>query len=366
MGRLIRTQNRNAARKGLSDLTIYDKAVRKHISSSSEDNLELSDESLNNDLFNFADMLRTTDERRSQSKGRKSKPNSDDGPVALPPPRPHESHLTPEEEAHIHTRQAEGCKAHIYPTTGESLDQINSIVKIDQQYELVGSHIDQLTRERIIRGEYVDFGKLLPKDRILSEEDERLELVLKQGRAFWSPVSESITINSYNRWEQAFRIYSDIYTRHNPQRCPELIQYNHIIHYISSTYVWDNVYAYDKEFRMHISRHPERSWLVILQQAWSMRLKDRLSGANQLATGSGYDKRTGSNGNDNKSPKHKSTDACKRFNRGYCKFGASCIFEHKCLFCGKFGHTILTCRKLQAEKEWSSNRQKQGKSKRDE
>ena len=49
-----------------------------------------------------------------------------------------------------------------------------------------------------------------------------------------------------------------------------------MIHSIASQYIWDNVYNYDKEFRLHIAKHPERSWSVILQQAWSMYLRDRL------------------------------------------------------------------------------------------
>ena len=71
-------------------------------------------------------------------------------------------------------------------------------------------------------------------------------------------------------------IFSNIFTKFHPHRVGELIQYNHVIYSISLTYTWENVYAYDKEFRMHIARHPERSWAIILQQAWSMRLRDRL------------------------------------------------------------------------------------------
>ena len=238
------------------------------------------------------------------------------------------------------------------------MDKINLIVKIDQDYQLVGSHIDQATREKIEQGEYVDFGKLLPKDCILAEEDERLELVFKQGKTYWSPVSESITINGYNRWEQAFRIYSDIFTRHNPQRASELLQYHHIIHHISSTYVWENVYAYDKEFHLHISKHPERSWAVILQQAWSMRLKDRLGGAAIASVNNGLinysAKASNSHGQD--SSKEKSNDYCRRYNKGYCKFGASCRFEHRCSYCNKFGHTILQCRKLLADLDRSNKK----------
>ena len=145
--------------------------------------------------------------------------------------------MTPEQRADEVIRQAESAKARIFPTTGESLDKFHSIVKIDQKYQLVGSHLDDALKEKIAWGEYIDFGKLLLKDHILAEEDERLELIIKQGKTFWSPVSESVAINGYNRWEQAFHIYSDIYTQCNPHCTSELIKYNHIIYSISSTYI---------------------------------------------------------------------------------------------------------------------------------
>ena len=235
----------------------------------------------------------------------------------------------------------------IFPITGESPNQFHSIERIDQDYQLVGNHIDDGMCEKIAKGQYVDFSKLLPKDRILAEENERLELVIRQGRTFWTPMSESITINSYNRWEQAFHIYSDIYTRQHPHRSAELIQYNHIIHSISATYTWENVYLYDREFRLHLVKHPERSWSVILQQTWSMRLKDCLaSNFNGNNSRSGYSPKNGgggpSNHGGNGQGKVKINDPCRRFNRGYCKFGANCRYEHHCLYCLKFGHTILT------------------------
>ena len=92
---------------------------------------------------------------------------------------------TPEDHAHELIREAEGRKAKMYPTTGESIDQIHSIVKIDQDYQLVGSHIDQQTRDKIIRGEYVDFSKLLPKGQNpLWRKWKAWNWLWKQGKAF--------------------------------------------------------------------------------------------------------------------------------------------------------------------------------------
>ena len=132
--------------------------------------------------------------------------------------------------------------------------------------------MDETTCAKIVKGEYVDFGKLLPKDRILVEEDGRMELVIKNGKTFRVPAADGVSINNFSKWEQAFRIYSNIYTTQFPHCATELIQYNHVIHSIAGLYTWDNVYSYDKEFRTHLAKHPERSWSVILQQAWSMKL----------------------------------------------------------------------------------------------
>ena len=105
-----------------------------------------------------------------------------------------------------------------------------------------------------------------------------MEIVNRNGKTYFVPRvdSDNHSISNFSRWEQAFRIYLNVYTRAHPKKSSELIQYNHIIHSISLTYVWNNVYSYDKEFRLHLSKHPERNWSVILQQAWSMKLRECL------------------------------------------------------------------------------------------
>ena len=125
----------------------------------------------------------------------------------------------------------------------------------------------------------MDFAKLLSKDKVSKDDDHRMELINKGGQSFFVPVSDRETTGIYNfsKWEQAFRVFSNIYTRRYPSKATDLIQYNHVIYSASLTYVWDNVYKYDREFRMHISNYPQRSWSVILQQAWSMYLKDKIS-----------------------------------------------------------------------------------------
>ena len=277
--------------------TIYRNAVEKHMSSSSEEGgINTSDE-----LMDFI-----ADENEFQ-------PDYEDvhglqGPgdfmememdVAEPGPsqarannrQPEQRTLTPEEKVEKLVIEAENTKAQIFPNPGRSAELINVnpqqlTAMMDEDYLVVGGHIDEGMETKIVNGEYVDFGKLLPCNKIIVEEDNRLELVIKNGKTFWLPVSESVSINNFSRWEQAFRIYSNVYTRKYPHKSTELIQYNHIIHTIAGMYTWENVYSYDKEFRLHLSKHPSRNWSIILQQVWSMKLKDRLNRSDSYAQSS--------------------------------------------------------------------------------
>ena len=103
----------------------------------------------------------------------------------------------------------------------------------------------------------------------------------------------------------------------------------------AGSYIWDNVYNYDREFRTHISYYPDRSWAIILQQAWSMCLKDRIEFVQSRSS------------NHQKGKK----EICQRFNRGQCTAGKACKFDHRCLECGKFGHGQHICRQKNSSRK---------------
>ena len=56
--------------------------------------------------------------------------------------------------------------------------------------------------------------------------------VSRNEMTYLSPIAdrELVTINSYNKWEQAFRVYSNVLTSKFPAKATELLQYNHTIH----------------------------------------------------------------------------------------------------------------------------------------
>ena len=185
-----------------------------------------------------------------------------------------------QEEVEMHIREAESSRARIMMIPGNDNTQCSNLVNrfqvgqlaakhhsslVDDNYLVIGGHVDPVLRGKIIRGEYVDFARLLPKNRSYND-DGRLELVNRGGQTYFVPANRDLrAISNFHKWEQAFQIFSNIYTKEYPDRASELIQYNHIIFTVSSTYIWDNVYNYDREFRTHLSYYPERSWSIILQ-----------------------------------------------------------------------------------------------------
>ena len=277
-------------------------------------------------------------------------------------------------------RQAEAAKAKIYETPGGCnadmnvhlvnkpqakleydfdlcKDYVHSAM-VDEHYLMVGGHIDDSLKAKIGKGEYIDFAKLLTRDRILDEEEETYRMVFKGGKQFWAPQASNVIIGGFSKWEQAFRVYSNIYIKAHPHRATELVQYNHLIHTASLEFVWSNVYNYDRDFRLHLASFPNRSWAIILQQAWTLRLKERLRMENR------FDNRNPGNQNHSYQNRYESgwgnnsngrDRSCGRFQKGRCSYGASCKFEHRCKYCGKWGHGTSVCRKLKADKGENSS-----------
>ena len=153
-------------------------------------------------------------------------------------------------------REAEQSRVRMYEVPGETALTQNNVIfnSVDDDYMMVAVHLDLATEKKIAQGEFVDFSKLIPRDKVMSDTDHWMELVSKGGMTYFVPVSErEVQQISFHAWERAFQVFSHVYMHYHQNR---------------------DVCAYDKDFRMHMGRHPSRNWGLILQQAWSFRLKD--------------------------------------------------------------------------------------------
>ena len=121
--------------------------------------------------------------------------------------------------------------------------------------------MDKTTKEKIKRGEFVELEKLLPKNKFKHKsQDTKLEIIGKEdGQSYLVPLSErpnNNTISSFRQWDKAFRVYSGIYTKANPERADELLQYVNSTETAAETFAWDNVCAYDEVFRNLMEEYP--------------------------------------------------------------------------------------------------------------
>ena len=231
-------------------LKAADLGGKRDSSSSEEDQVDTSDEFMedldrhNNtiNVDNFIADCETEVNRRRQSMTGSNK----------------EVRNTGHEQADEIIREAEASKARILATPGNCHRRLsllnryngNSTMQhsslVDENYMSIGGNIDVTLRDKIVCGNYVDFSHLLPRVKQACDEN-RLELINWGGQTYFVPANrdQNGTINNFHKWEQAFRVFLNIYTREHPDRASELIQYNHIICSAASTFTWENVYSYD-------------------------------------------------------------------------------------------------------------------------
>ena len=222
-------------------------------SSSEEAAIDTSDkamditEQINNGLNVIAEKQINYNQRRDRFYANEPMPGSSRDQTAsgrgrqqLPPPLPQflgerrrekSSETVAKEKAEQIVRQAETSKAQILEVSGKDVlnnyddvvinDQLYHHEKFesnrtqnnqeahlpsvaDEDYLIVGNYVDQQTRERILNDEFVDFMRLLPRDKLQIEEDNRMEIVNQDGRTYFVPAStlnDSGSISNFSRWE---------------------------------------------------------------------------------------------------------------------------------------------------------------------
>ena len=213
-------------------------------------------------------------------------------------------------------------------------------------------HVDANMRNKIKNGQYVDLEKLLPHDKLKKQDDNgtRLGWWQKGVDTFLAPVDKERKITNVRRWDQAFRIYSTIYCKVNPERTGEIWQYIDIIHTAASAFVWDNVANYDYIFRQLMEFNPKRSWALTYNQMWNLSMVEPLQrfGGKQFNSKDNFQQKRKSLDNGNR-PVY---DHCWAFQKNsYCKFGSECRYDNICSYCDSPKHGKGNCPKLDVKSE---------------
>ena len=210
--------------------------------------------------------------------------------------------------------------------------------QMDDEFFHITCHVEAGLRSKIERGEYVDLEKLLLKDKPFARAapDSRMGLFTKDGVTYFAPAGDrEVKISNVRKWEQAFRVYTAIYSKANPSRASEIWQYVHIINSAAATYQWGNVAEYDYTFRQLMATYLTRSWAKTYLQGWNLIMCDLILKDSQF------------NASNNKG--FNKDNICWLFNKGKCS-DSNCPKEHRCSYCGKWGHSVQVCRKRKHNK----------------
>ena len=96
-------------------------------------------------------------------------------------------------------------------------------VVVDEAYMVIGKHIEENIRRRIQEGEFVNFARLLPRNRVMALNENRLEIINNNGKPEWRTASDLETIGNFYKWEQTFRMFSTVYTDKFPDKVKQLL-----------------------------------------------------------------------------------------------------------------------------------------------
>ena len=94
---------------------------------------------------------------------------------------------SPEEHADEIVMDAERSKAHMYEVPGKDLTMGLSIAQMDEDYQMIDSHVDDTMKRKIQNLEFVDLGKLINRYKGYmgagagGEDDQRMEIVNRNG-----------------------------------------------------------------------------------------------------------------------------------------------------------------------------------------
>ena len=116
-------------------------------------------------------------------------------------------------------------------------------------------------QQQIVRGKFIDFNTLLP------------EVMFSTANIIPSPnptcsTSQTLRINSFSSWLDAWNIYIATVVAHNPSRAAELLGYQRLIHSASkhfNTSAWLN---YDMQFRTLAASNPQLQWNLCHSELW--------------------------------------------------------------------------------------------------
>ena len=198
--------------------------------------------------------------------------------------------------------------------------------------KFLGHHLSLATKERIWRGEFLDFFELLNKepDRKEGEKEDEKE---KERRRRKKPA------RTWENWHPGFVIYAAVMVQAQPERAAALFHYWDIIYRAYNDFGGQAWIEYDESFRRMAAEQPELRWDEPLPRLWLQVMApyagDRTDTGHLLRRSTSAPRRSAGQ-------VVQPRLVCWEYNsKGVCS-RKQCRFRHECSVCGG-PHSCSSC-----------------------
>ena len=217
-----------------------------------------------------------------------------------------------------------------------ALDLVQQDNMVGKQVHIIlAKHVPLALCHLIWADNYVDLSLLLDKD---VSAEQPLQFVTKNGKLVLVKAPVGNKIDSWGKWNKAFRFFTEIYAIKYPFKCMQLVQYAGLLNNLAGKFPFYQVYNYDKEFQRELEQVPGLQWNNIDQQLWST----CLHGVNIMSQNQPRGMQQPQQQCWQQQQFEWPFRHCFAHSRGGCNC-PSCKFPHICGWCGAANHVTSNC-----------------------
>ncbi|CAI5787877.1 XP_028590673.1uncharacterized protein LOC114599482 [Podarcis lilfordi] len=177
---------------------------------------------------------------------------------------------------------------------------------------ILGNHLSQRKRNKILNGDYVDMFTLLPPAKLLGKGEKRRSS--GKGR-YWTPRAE----RTFENWLDGYQVFMGVVSAGYPRRAMDLVAYLAHVRRAHSLAGEHAALTYDENFRRNASLLPSTRWDLTDPNYWGEDVNPYIEKKNLGFAKAGK-------------TEAKRRRLCWEFNRGVCA-RPSCKYVHECDCC---------------------------------
>ncbi|XP_077779128.1 uncharacterized protein LOC144326458 [Podarcis muralis] len=177
---------------------------------------------------------------------------------------------------------------------------------------ILGNHLSQKKRNKILNGDYVDMFTLLPPTKLTGKGEKRRFFGKRRYR---TPRAE----RTFENWLDGFQVFMGVVCAAYPRRSMDLVAYLAHVRRAHALAGENATLTYDENFRRNASLLPSTRWDLTDPNYWGEDVNPYIEKKNQESFKAGK-------------TEAKRRRQCWEYNRGVCS-RPSCKYLHECERC---------------------------------